>query len=224
MESVVAELNKLNPNIEVMSIISAEFRGFGREVEGFDFSDLDSYMNNLEMPAGKVVYEPSITEMEETGIFCKLSKFQYGGQPIQIGYCIGDNSSLEGLEYHKGSETLYAYTDLVLLLGHIWDIEDKQYSSKKVEAFFVPQGKAVELYATTLHFSPCKVEAEGFKAVIVLPEGTNHPLSISGEKYGAESEMLFMNNKWLLVHPEAEELVADGAYVGITGDNIRIRI
>ena len=224
MESRIAELNKLNPNIEVMSIISSEFQKFGRGVESVCFDELKKYMDKVEIPVGEVVYVPSVSEMEETDVFCLVNKSLYGGQPVQIGYCTGDNRQLEALEYHKGSEVLYALTDLVLLLGHIWDIEDDKYSAKQVEAFFVPAGKAVELYSTTLHFSPCKVTEEGFKAVIILPEGTNCPLEIPERCRRADDKMLFMNNKWLLAHPIASELIAEGAYVGITGDSIELKI
>ena len=224
MESRIAELNKLNPNIEVMSIISSEFQKFGKEVDSVCLDELKKYMDTVEIPAGKVTYVPSVSEMEETDVFCLVNKFLYGGQPVQIGYCIGDNTRLEALEYHKGSEVLYALTDLVLLLGHIWDIEEEKYSAKKVEAFFVPAGKAVEIYSTTLHFSPCKVAKEGFKAVIILPEGTNCPLEIPEKCRRTDDKMLFMNNKWLLVHPEADDLIAQGAYVGITGENVELHI
>ena len=42
-----------------------------------------------------------------------------------------------------------------------------------MEAFLVPAGTAVEVYATTLHYAPCHVKDEGFRCVIVLPRDTN---------------------------------------------------
>ena len=180
-------------------------------------------MNRLVMPESEVVYYPSIPEMEDNSIKSKISECMYGGQPVEIGYCAGDNCRLDGLEYHKGSEVLYAVTDMVLLLGHIWDIEDNRYSSANVKAFYVPRGVAIEIYATTLHFAPCKVGKSGFKAIIILPKDTNCALNLSANNEGAEEELLFMNNKWLIVHPDAEGLVADGAFAGIVGENIEVK-
>ena len=51
--------------------------------------------------------------------------------------------------------------------------EDFTYDTSLVEAFLVPKGTAVEVYATTLHYAPCGVGGAGFKVVIVLPKGTN---------------------------------------------------
>ena len=44
--------------------------------------------------------------------------------PIQIGYCNGPNSTLNGLEYHKSSEINIAITDMVLLLGKVQEVEN----------------------------------------------------------------------------------------------------
>ena len=48
-----------------------------------------------------------------------------------------------------------AASDLILLLGWQADVEeDYTYDTSKVEAFLLPKGVAVELYATTLHYAP----------------------------------------------------------------------
>lgn len=51
--------------------------------------------------------------------------------------------------------------------------DDFTYETSKVEGFFVPEGTAIEVYATTLHYAPCGVDGQGFKCVVVLPKGTN---------------------------------------------------
>ena len=224
MENEIAELNSKNSKIVVKSYLNADFKAYGSIVKGFDFEQLDDYMNRLEMPVGEVVYYPAIAEMEDKEVLDQVQSHFYGGQKAQIGYCAGDNSSLNGLEYHKGCEILYAFTNLVVLLGHIWDIENGNYSSAKLEAFYVSKGSAVELYGTTLHFAPCKVEKDGFKAVIILPEGTNCDLDIPEKKVTEEDNYLFANNKWLIAHPEAGGLVNDGVYIGITGENLKLNI
>ena len=48
----------------------------------------------------------------------------YGGLPIQIGYCNGNNHLLNAVEYHRSSEINVAATDLILLIGSEQDIEE----------------------------------------------------------------------------------------------------
>ena len=223
MNSKIVELNEINSGLEIKGIADNAFKQYGKIVEGYPFQQFDDYMDRLVMSEPGVVYYPSISELEDNSIKSKISKYVYGGQPIEIGYCAGDNCRLDGLEYHKGSEVIYAVTNMVLLLGHIWDIKDNRYSSTNIEAFYVQKGSAVEIYATTLHFAPCKVDRNGFKAVIILPKDTNCALDLSGNNERAEDQLLFMNNKWLLAHPDAKGLVVDGAFAGITGENIEVK-
>lgn len=89
--------------------------------------------------------------MEALPVAKELQDKGYGGLPIEIGYCNGHNKKLNGLEYHRSSEINVAVTDMVLLIGHQQDVEkDFTYDTSKVEAFLVPAGTAVEVYATTL--------------------------------------------------------------------------
>ena len=63
-------------------------------------------------------------------------KKDFGGLPIQIGYCNGSNVKLNALEYHRSSEIDIAVTDLILLLGCQQDIKEDTYDTALVEAFF----------------------------------------------------------------------------------------
>ena len=93
------------------------------------------------------------------------------------------------------------------------DIQDGKIDSSKTEAFLCPKGTAVELYATTLHYAPCSAKlGEGFRVVIVLPKGTNEDKPALTVK-NAEDNLLWAQNT---------AGAADGAHVGITGDNIDI--
>jgi hypothetical protein len=116
-----------------------------------------------------------------------------------------------------------AATDLILLLGCQQDIDWKNftYDTAKVEAFLVPAGTAVELYATTLHFAPCSVSGKEFRMGVALPRGTNEPLDVVPEKNG-ENQLLLQRNKWLLAHKDSG-LDKDGAWIGLVGENIEIR-
>ena len=107
---------------------------------------------------------------------------------------------------------------MILLIGAEQDIVDGKYDTSKVEAFLIPQGTIIEVYATTLHFAPCNANAGGFKCVVVLPKGTNTAIEKRAPKT-PEDEMLVARNKWLLMHPEAAN---PGQYVGLVGENITL--
>lgn len=222
---LLEELKSLNKHIEIKNMDSEEFTRYGCIINGFDFTGLIGYMEeNTEIPEVGNVYIASDIEMEKDIIKDELSHIFYGEMPIQIGFCNGRNSSLNGLEYHRGSEINVAVTDMVLLLGSVQDIKSNTYESGNIEAFFIPKGTALEMYQTTLHFAPCKTCEEGFKCIVILPRGTNTPLDRQSKIKGEERELLFMKNKWLLVHPSRKILVEKGAHVGILGQNIKINI
>ena len=175
-----------------------------------------------------VVYEPSVETLEALPVMEELSRIVYGEMPIQIGYCNGHNVMLNALEYHRDSEINVAATDAVLMLGLLTDVEaDHTYDTSKVQAFLVPAGTAVEVYATTLHYAPCHVETCGFQVAIVLPRGTNYPLKGShakvaearcGDGVSNEDAMLTAVNKWLIGH--AEGGLDEGSFLGLKGKNL----
>ena len=86
----------------------------------------------------------------------------------------------------------------------------------------VPAGCAVELYATTLHYAPCSLVQEGFQVAIILVKGTNEAMpEVTGAI--AEDRLMTARNKWLIAHEESG-LGADGAFVGLTGKNLKTNI
>lgn len=218
---MLQKLNKIN-KFKINDVQDPSFKKYGRIVNEYDTEELLKFLDKkTNIPEEGNIYVASDEGMEHLEIKEKLEKGFYGGMEIEIGYCNGKNSSLNGLEYHKGSELDLSCTDMVLLLGHVWDIDENKYDSSKTEAYFIPEGVMVELYGTTLHFSPCKVIDEGFKSVIILPKGTNTAIDmISGGK--GEEKLLFMKNKWLLAHPNREVLVKKGAFPGIYGENLTL--
>ena len=60
-----------------------------------------------------------------------------------------------------------------------------------------------------------------FKVVIALPKGTNGAKPNITPVYD-EDKTLWACNKWLLAHAESDE-AKQGAYVGLTGENIDIK-
>lgn len=92
---------------------------------------------------------------------------------------------------------------------------------KNTEIFFVPKGTGVELFATTLHYAPCGLDPkESYQMVCVLPKGTNGEKPNIKNTDSLETKMCFGSNKWLLSHPDSDD-AKKGAYVGLTGENIK---
>lgn len=221
MSNLLSTIKALNPHVSVYAIDDEAFAPYGKIVTGYDFSNLLKIMENRAIPAEGNIYVGKDEAMSADAVSKELSENFYAHMPIQIGYCNGNSGKLNALEYHKGSEIDIAVTDLVLLLGDIRDIKDNTLSSSAVKAFVVPAGTACELYSTTLHFAPCKVCDAGFKSIIVLPDGTNLPLKKLPAPKNSEDKLLWMQNKWLIAHPESVP-ASKGAHAGITGENIEI--
>lgn len=217
-------LCELNDHIQLKDIHDNSFTPYGRLISEYDFSDLIAYAEeHTQIPEEGNRYEASVPGLEAQRIKTELENTFYGEMPIEIGYCNGMNSTLNGLEYHKGSEINVAITDMVLILGKLQDVEDNQYDVEKVEVFYVKKGTALQLYETTLHFSPCKTTDSGFKCLVILPAGTNTPLSCTVSQI-KKDPLLFAKNKWLIAHPSRVPLIQKGAYPGLIGENIEVKI
>lgn len=205
--------------MEIKKVTDAAFKKYGRVVDNIDFSELLKKLEETPCPED-VVYEPSVKMLEELPVFDEIQTKAYGELPIQIGYCNGHNYQLNALEYHRSSELNVACTDAVLLVGWQPDIaEDGTYDTSLVEAFLVPKGTTVEVYATTLHYAPCCAGEGGFRVGIVLPKDTNLPLD--KEHAGGEDSRITARNKWLLGHPEGG--LPEGSPMGLVGANICIK-
>ena len=206
--------------MKIYSVYDPEFAPYGKVLEGYDTAELVDAM--LKIPFGEgVSYEPAIASLEACAIFEELSVNAYGGMPVQLGMCWGHNTKLNCLEYHRDSEVNIGSHDFILLLALESDIKDGKLDTACVKAFKAPAGVAVEVYATALHYAPCHVnEADGFHTAVVLPKGTNTEKPALTPK-NEEDKWLWARNKWLLAHPETSE-AAQGAYVGLVGENIDI--
>ncbi len=211
--------------MKILSVNDAAFGKYGRVITNVDFTALVEELKKTPIPEG-VAYEPSVAELEALPVMKDISDVAYGEMPIQIGYCNGHNAMLNALEYHRDSEINVAATDAILMLGCLQDVEaDFTYDTAKVEAFLVPAGTAVEVYATTLHYAPCGVDGKGFQVAIVLPRGTNYPLStkhtaVADGKAPSEDALITAVNKWLIGH--AEGGLDEGSFIGLKGKNLNI--
>ena len=190
--------------MQILSVTDNEFRKYGRIVDNIDFTALVEELKRTPIPAG-VVYEPAVKELEALPVRLDISAVAYA------------------LEYHRDSEINVAATDMILKLGLLTDVEkDHTYDTSKVKAFLVPAGTAVEVYATTLHYAPCGVDGKGFQVAVVLPKGTNYPLTskharVHNNIADSEDALLAATNKWLIGHEEGG--LDDTAFIGLKGAN-----
>ena len=162
-------------------------------------------MKKTPVPDG-VVYEPGINALEALPVKKELETITYGEMPVQIGYCNGHNSKLNAVEYHRSSEINVAATDAILILGLLADVaEDFTYDTSKMEAFLVPAGTGVEVFATSLHYAPCGVDGHQ---------------KVEQGKAPSEDALLAATNKWLIGH--AEGGLPEGSFLGLVGENLDV--
>lgn len=225
MESRLNRLQAANPALPILPVNNPAFGRFGRLL-AYDASEMISRALAIVPQTRKIVYEPSVPALEvESRLNREIEREVYGGMPVQIGWCYGQNLQMAGLEYHKGSEVNVCLTDVVILVGDERDIEYGEritLPTSLVAAFYAPQGSVVEFHPWNLHYAPLHVEQGGFFATLVyLPRGTNYPLPFQVPPQG-ENRLLFAVNKWLLIHPDQKETIAQGAYPGLVGPDIII--
>lgn len=222
----LSELQKVNPHIDILSLDDPSFRQYGIVYKPEEFLPEDEVDVSASPLLAKALelfndcdgtsYEASNSELEACPEIPYIKKRIYGESPIQAGCCWGHSTQMKGMEYHRSSELLGAATEMVLILGRVQEIENGRWDSYKARFFYLPAGVYVELFSTTLHLAPNRVDDKPFCAVIILPQGTNTPLEDGPDR------TLWMKNKWMLAHPEGPA-AAKGAYIGIDGENWEIK-
>lgn len=211
--------------MRIKSVFSHSFEKYGKVLTGYDVKDLLKKLDETtKKPEGAVIYEPGDAGLEALPVAKEFSTNAYGGMPIQVGYCNGNNTKLNCLEWHRGSELNIPSNDMVLLLAPLQSVKNGKLSTSAVEAFYVPAGTVVEVYETTLHYAPCnavkggEVSKDGFRVIIVLPKDTN-TAKPELKEIDSEDKLLWARNKWLIAHADSSE-AKQGAFVGLTGVNI----
>jgi hypothetical protein len=209
--------------MKILKVTDPEFTNYGRIIEGYEAEKkeiVEALKTKTPIPEGTdyVAEEPAPQSLAAAD---KITNSLFGGSPMQFGWCNGHNTKLNCLEYHRSSEINLGATDFILLLAKREEILDFKLDSSKVKAFFCPAGTMIEVYATALHYAPCQAsKTNGFQVLVGLPKGTNVGCP-DFVRANAEDKLLTATNKWLLAHAESSE-AKDGAWVGITGENIDI--
>jgi len=208
--------------MKIYSVFDPEFKPYGQVVSGMD----DTVREILDVLAlapitDGVEYVPEYEPLQELPAMVEVSDHLFGGMPVQLGWCNGHNTRLNCLEYHRDSEFNLGTDDFILLVARQDEITDGVLDTACVKAFRAPAGVMVECFATTLHYAPCHTDPEkGFRVLVALPQGTNTDKPVITVK-SPEDRLLRARNKWLLAHKDSSE-AADGAVVGLVGENIDI--
>ena len=201
--------------MKIQNVSDAAFKKYGKVITGLDCSDIIAAMAETPCPEN-VVYVPGAESLESCASAKDIAYTLYGGMPVQIGYCNGNNHKLNGLEYHRDSEVNIAVTDLILLIGSEQDIENGstiRLRSKRSSCPPAPLSRFTPPRCTTRRAMQTTAASS---ASSHCRKGTNTDIEKRAPKT-EEDKMLFARNKWLLMHPEAAE---EGQYVGLVGENI----
>lgn len=219
--------------MEIKSIYDEAFKPFGRVLSDVPAELTEPVVaamrEHIALPEG-TAYGPSEPALEALEVAPQLGALFFGGLSYQLGCVRGHNTKLNCLEYHRSSEFNLGTDDFILLLAHQWELDvdaegNPVLDTNKVKAFRAPAGVLIEVYATSLHYTPCHADAaHGFKVLVALPKGTNELVddaanaALAPVADMADARMLRKANKWLFAHPEAKE-ASDGGYVGLAGTN-----
>ena len=140
--------------MKILNVRDAEFKAYGKVVEGLDVSSLLKALEETPKP-DDVIYVASDEKLEACDCAEKIAYSLFGGMPIQIGYCNGSNYLLNAVEYHRDSEVNVALTDLILLLG-------KEHS----RPYGIPQLSLPSL--SSFHTSHIPGKVESYKTILLL--------------------------------------------------------
>ena len=96
-------------------------------------------------------------------------------------------------------------------------MENHLYDSKKIKRFYIRKGEIVEIFSTTLHYTPIQTDELGFSLGVILLEGTNTELDSPSDPF------LTKKNKWYITHQSQTSKINAGCIPGLQGELITIR-
>ncbi len=209
---------KSKNQLEIHTVTDDCFSAYG-ELLDINTEEIIAVLDQTPIPEEKNIYIASDSTLEGLEDIKKVSHYVFGGIDAQTGYCNGRNVALGAEEWHDCSEINITGTPLVLLLALQSDMVNGTLDSAKVKAFYLPKNTAIRLFPMVLHFAPCAVTDNGFRCLVGLTKGTNAPITKEEALLHAPLKAV---NKWMIAHPERQDLIEAGAKEGITGENIVI--
>ena len=212
--------------MKMYSVNDPEFKPYGRVVTGLEAAKAEILQALATTPLPEATdYVAEEPVLQELPAMVEVSEHLFGGMPVQLGWCNGHNTRLNCLEYHRASEFNLGARDFILLLAKREQIVDGKLDTAQVKAFRAPAGTLVEVFATTLHYTPCMVDDGGFQVMVALPAGTNGPRPEAAADMPAagDSYCYWKADKWVLCHADSPK-AAEGGYVGLVGKNLDITV
>lgn len=86
----------------------------------------------------------------------------------------------------------------------------------------MPAGTLVEVFNTTLHYTPCMVDDGGFQVMVALPAAPTVRVPRRGRYARGRRQLRYWKaDKWVLCHADSPK-AAEGGYVGLIGKNLDI--
>ena len=83
--------------MKIDSVYDPAFREYGQVITGYDVNELLKTLDQATpLPEG-VEYVPEQPELQMLAVTQELQDRQYGGMPIQMGWCNGHNTQLSGI-------------------------------------------------------------------------------------------------------------------------------
>lgn len=213
----IQELQKCNPEYEFYTVQDEQFHPFGRWLP-YDASEwIEQTLKKHPVPDKKASYFPDDLQLHEHALIKTIHNEIYGQLDIQVGIVHGKNEYLTGIEFHQGSEVNIALTDCILLLGKKEDMKDTTYDAAKTKKFYIKKGQVLEIYGSTLHYTPVQASTEGFSLGVILLKGTNTDMD------AIPHTMLIKKNKWYITHASQTEKIKAGCIAGLLGDMLHIQ-
>ncbi|WP_461215913.1 DUF4867 family protein [Lacticaseibacillus sp. GG6-2] len=218
---MLEQLRKANPDFQIHSVLDPEFADYGRVLNVPGTAQLIDELDKREIPAQGNVYVASDAKLEAVPVVQQLQYQVYGGLPVEVGYCNGHSYQLNCLEWHHSPEINVTTQDIVLFLGQESKLHDDHFNTDDIEPFFVPAKTMIMINGSTLHFAPLRTSDAGFKCLVILLQGVNNDLQVPT---GVTCKTLFKRSKWLIAHPDNAKFTSQGAFAGIVGPNLELKL
>lgn len=211
--------------MHIYSVNDPEFKSYGNvwdDVPSELTSPVLEALSATPIPEGSK-YVASAPELEGVKDADKLGFLMFGGRP----------SSSAGATATTHASTAWSITAPASLtwapatLSCSWRIAGRSRTASSTprasRRSACRRGTVVEVFNTTLHYTPCMVDDGGFQVMVALPAGTNGPRPEAAADVPAvgDSYCYWKADKWVLCHADSPK-AAEGGYVSLFGKNLDI--
>ena len=164
------------------------------------------------------VYEPQVEALKDDPLVAQVQEQIYNGEPVQVGWVYGNNSSLDYLEYNGQPVTLVTSEPVVIFVGDKANLDNTtwQYDAGKTSAFYVPANTVVTINPEVLRSAPVRIaDGTGQLTAVIVPEGVGVEAASPGS---GMDQALAAKDRWVFAFPG----IPGGFYEGLTGKNTAI--